>query len=155
MPRHALPDDLSAVVAHLEAAYPEEGCGLIVRGPGGFRVQPIENAHERYRAGDPVSFPGSARTAYLLDPAQWLKASLEAERREEEVCCVYHSHCDAGAGFSARDRAWAAPDGTPLLPGVVYLVVAIRGGQTAELRTCWWEDGEFLEADVTPRLNAT
>lgn len=151
---NVLPDDLSGLVELLEAAYPNEGCGLILRGPGGFRIEPIDNAYDRLHAVDPAAFPRSARTAYAFDSAQWLEASLEADRRGETVACVYHSHCDARAAFSAEDRLRAAPDGAPLLPGALYLVLAIEKGAFAEARVCWWSRGDFKEADFPMGLKA-
>ncbi|MHB8873386.1 MAG: M67 family metallopeptidase [Myxococcaceae bacterium] len=153
-PRSSLPEDLSPLIEHLLSVYPEEGCGLILRGPGGFRIQPIDNAYDRLRAQDPARYPRSARTAYELDPTAWLKASLEAERRGESIACVYHSHCDASANFSAEDRALAAPGGAPLLPGAHYLVVALAGRRVERIRICWWDHGDFMEADFPLPLNA-
>jgi proteasome lid subunit RPN8/RPN11 len=141
-------------VEHLEKAYPHEGCGVILRGPHGFRVERIDNAYDRLHAEDPAAFPRSARTAYAFDPRRWLEVSLEADRRGETVACVYHSHCDAPAGFSAEDRARAAPEGSPLLPGALYLVLAVQNGAAAAARICWWSHGVFEEADFPMRLKA-
>ena len=143
----ALPHDLSPLVEELLAVYPDEGCGLILRGPGGFRIEPIDNAYDRLHAADPVAFPRSARSAYAFDSAQWLKASLEAEHRGETVACVYHSHCDFPATFSAEDRRCAAPEGAPLLPGTFYLVVGIAQRALASTCICWWANGDFQEAE--------
>jgi len=151
----SLPVDLSPIVEALEAAYPDEGCGLILRGPGGFRFEAMDNAYDRLRAADPVAFPRTARTAYAFDPVQWLKALREADRRDETVACIYHSHCDSPAGFSAEDRLWAAPDGAPLMPGTLYLVLAIEQGRVAGIRVFGWAHGNFQEADFPVTLKAT
>ncbi|MFZ5468383.1 MAG: Mov34/MPN/PAD-1 family protein [Myxococcota bacterium] len=144
-----LPQDLSEVLAHLRSTYPDEGCGLILRKEEEtFRVRPMSNAYDRYHAKDPDRFPRTARTAYLFDPKEQLHAYAEAEARGETICCIYHSHCDAGAYFSAEDKVMAAPDGEPILPGVGYLVVAIDQGRPTAAKLFWWEDGNFQEASV-------
>jgi [CysO sulfur-carrier protein]-S-L-cysteine hydrolase len=143
-----LPDDLSAVLTAVVAAYPSEGCGLILRGPTGFRIHPMQNAYDRYHAVDPERFPRTSRTAYLFDPKEHLRISEEADARREQIACVFHSHCDVGAYFSQEDRQMAAPDGEPLWPGVSYLVVAVDQGVPTAAKLFWWEKGAFLERDV-------
>lgn len=142
--------DLRAVLQHLEGAYPFEGCGLLLRSRGrdGWRVRPMANAYDRYHARDPARFPRTSRTAYLFDPKEWLAVIQEADGGQEEVACVYHSHIDVGAYFSAEDRVMAAPDGEPLLPGVAYLVVAVDGGKASAAKLFWWEGGTFRESVV-------
>jgi proteasome lid subunit RPN8/RPN11 len=137
------------LIRHLEACYPEEGCGLLLRAPdGSLRARPMANAYERYRALDPATYPRTARTAYLFDSREQLQVWEEAERRGEAVSCIVHSHADAGAYFSAEDRAMAAPDGEPLYPEVSYLVVAVDGGRATAARLYRWEHGDFSESAV-------
>ncbi len=109
------------------------------------------NAYDRYHAQDPLRFPRTSRTAYLFDPKEWLRVLEEADQRGEEVACVYHSHIDAGAYFSAEDRVMAAPDGEPILPGTAYLVVAVDQGTTTDAKVFWWESGEFRQSSVLIR----
>jgi [CysO sulfur-carrier protein]-S-L-cysteine hydrolase len=150
----ALPEDLSDVIRHLESAYPQEGCGVLLRaGEGGaWRVRPLRNAYDAHAARDPVRFPRTSRTAYLFDPREWLAVLTEAEARGEHVAYVFHSHVDAGAYFSDEDRRLAAPDGQPLLPGVSYLVMAVHSGCVSNTTIFWWNCGEFQERRVSPEL---
>lgn len=142
-----LPSDLSEVIRHLEATYPQEGCGVILRaGPNGpWRIQPISNAYDRYHAEDPARFPYTSRTAYLFEPREWLALNLEADARGERIACVFHSHVNGVAQLSAEDRAQALPDGQPLLPGVSYLVVAVVRGHATDARLFHWVDGDFRD----------
>lgn len=140
-----LPDDLSPMLKHLEACYPNEGCGVVLRGGSGFRIVPLDNAYDRYHAKDPVQFPRTARTAYRFDPKQWLHVSEDADSKGEQVSCIFHSHADVGAYFSGEDRAMAAPEGEPLLPEVCYVVVAIDQGRATAVRKYVWENGDFTE----------
>ncbi|WP_407653751.1 Mov34/MPN/PAD-1 family protein [Archangium lipolyticum] len=137
-----MPEDLSEVIRHLEAAYPREGCGVLLRaGEGGpWRVRPLRNACDALH---------TSRTAYAFDPREWLGVLLEAEARSEHVACVFHSHVDRGAYFSDEDRRQAAPDGQPLIPGVTYLVIAVRAGCARDAAIFWWECGGFQDRRVS------
>jgi proteasome lid subunit RPN8/RPN11 len=143
----ALPADLSEIIRHLEEAYPQEGCGVILRaGPEGpWRIRPLLNAYDRYHAADPARFPRTSRTAYLFEPRDWLALNLEADAQGEQIACVFHSHVNGVADFSAEDRAQALPAGQPLLPDVSYLVVAVVGGRATEARLFRWVEGEFRD----------
>jgi proteasome lid subunit RPN8/RPN11 len=143
----ALPSDLSEIIRHLERTYPEEGCGVILRaGPEGpWRIRPLPNAYDRYRAADPARFPRTSRTAYLFESRDWLALQMEADARGEQIACVFHSHVNGIADFSAEDRAQALAAGQPLLPDVSYLVVAVVAGRASEARLFRWLEGEFLD----------
>jgi proteasome lid subunit RPN8/RPN11 len=143
-----LPSDLSQVLRHLELAYPAEGCGLLLRKGQFWRFRPMANAYDRYHAMDPERFPRTSKTAYLFDPKEWLSVLRESEERGEEIACVFHSHVDAGSYFSSEDKAMAAPDGVPVLPGTVYLVVAVDGGNASAASLFWWDAGKFQHSPV-------
>lgn len=147
--RFTLPD-LTQVVRHLEAMYPQEGCGVLLWAPdqGSWRVHPLTNAYDRYHALDPVRFPRTSRTAYLFEPREWLLLNEQADAQGEQVACVFHSHVNGIADFSAEDRAQAAPAGLPVLPGVSYLVVAVEAGRATHARLFWWQDEDFRERQV-------
>jgi [CysO sulfur-carrier protein]-S-L-cysteine hydrolase len=144
----ALPPDLTPVLRHLEATWPEEGCGVILRRGEAWRVRPIANAYARPGAPGSGPAPRSARTAYRFEPTEWLRACLEADAAGETVACIFHSHVDAGAHFSAVDRAHAAPGGRPLLPGVSYLVVGVYARRATAAKLYWWNGGGFAERPV-------
>ena len=141
----SLPEDLSEVLQHLEAAYPREGCGVLLRAgrTGPWRCRPLCNVQDALHEEDPVRFPRTSRTAYAFEPREWLGVLLEAEARGEVVACVYHSHVDAPADFSPEDCRQAAPDGQPLLPGVGYLVMAVGAGGVTGASLSRWEAGGF------------
>lgn len=142
--------ELGAIARHLESVYPDEGCGLILRTQDGrHRSVLMANAYDRYHARDPEHFPRTARTAYLFDPKEWLAVSEAVDRAGESVACVFHSHADVGAYFSAEDREMAAPDGFPVLPGVSYLVVAVDSGRARAAKLFWWNGDGFDEGSVS------
>ncbi len=113
----------------------------------------MANAYDAYHAKDPLRFPRTSRTAYVFDSRDWLKVCEEADQSGERVGCIFHSHVDVGAYFSAEDRAMAAPDNEPLLPGVAYLVVAVDEGKASAIRLFWWDRGAFQEKSI-PLPNA-
>ena len=139
---------LDELYRHLEAAYPNEGCGVILNGPNGYRVLPLENVYDRYHKVDPEQFPRSARTAYLIDPKAWLKISRECEQTGDQIVVIIHSHADVGAYFSDEDKAMAAPNGQPLHPGVDYLVVAVNDAKAEGAKLFRFKNGEFEEENV-------
>ncbi len=115
-----LPPQLFAeVVTHLESAYPEEGCGLVLEAHGVLRVLPCENLADALHRKDPTLFPRTSRTSYVIDPRHlW-----EASERGERVRIIYHSHCDAPAEVSAEDRRLAIE-----VPGLSYLIMSVVSG---------------------------
>jgi proteasome lid subunit RPN8/RPN11 len=150
----SLPEDLGPVLLHVESQYPREGCGILfVNSAGEWRTLPMANAYDAYHAKDPLRFPRTSRTAYAFDSRDWLKVCEEADQSGEQIGCIFHSHVDVGAYFSAEDRAMAAPDNEPLLPGVAYLVVAVDEGKASAIRLFWWDRGAFQEKPI-PLSNA-
>jgi [CysO sulfur-carrier protein]-S-L-cysteine hydrolase len=141
-----VPDDvLAAAVRHLEACYPEEGCGVLLSGQAGMRWVALRNAYDSWAARDPLGFPRTARTAFLFEPSEWLALLREADAAGERVACIVHAHPDGQPAFSADDAAQAAPSGLQLLPGVDYLVVAIVQGEAKQAVRVRWREGRFHE----------
>lgn len=149
-----LPDDWGPMLRDVERAHPNEGCGVILKGPSGLRIHPMRNVYDELRASDPRRFSRSARTAYHFSPKEWLQVNLAAEAAGEEVACVYHSHVDVGSYFSDEDAAMAAPEGEPLLPGVQYLVLAVNSGKAQGARLFGWKGTCFREVEGSGTLLA-
>lgn len=124
--------DVPALQAQIDAEcalrYPQEACGLLLQQPdGSAKVVVAPNLQDRYHALDPHQYTRTARTAYKLNE----RLISRAAEAGESLLSIWHSHCDAGAYFSAEDVRSAAPDGTAAYPGVAYLVVSVVGGQAA------------------------
>lgn len=120
-------EHLKDIIEAAEAAYPNEGCGLIVgRSWDEARLVPMENVYDRYAAKDPERFPRTSRTAYLMNPLKLMNAVEEGGG----LLCIWHSHGDVGAYFSEEDVKVALGGGEePLWPGTAYLVVSCRQGR--------------------------
>lgn len=97
-----------AIAAHLRiaelgaAAYPDEGCGVLLGRFAGSRVQIVDAT-----SGTNLNTDRS-RDRYLLDPADIVRADHEARDRQLDVVGFWHSHPDHPARPSQfdTDHAW-------------------------------------------------
>ncbi|TET55551.1 MAG: M67 family peptidase [Anaerolineales bacterium] len=109
--------------AHGEAAYPEEGAGLLLGKAGDENrlvvdILPLSNSRE-----------ASARhNRYLIGPLDMLHAEEEADRRGLSVLGVFHSHPDNSSQPSEFDREWA-------LPWFSYVITSVLQGRAVESRS--------------------
>lgn len=138
--------------AHGEAEYPDEACGLLIGAADGdiSSVVPTPNILNALHAQDPETYPRTATTGYVVDPAAQFDAMKQAEARGETIRGIYHSHCDTGAYFSDEDKAQALPLGDPAFPGAIYVVLDVRGGETLEAKAFVWDAlrREFLQEPI-------
>ncbi|MDQ6747183.1 MAG: M67 family metallopeptidase [Candidatus Dormibacteraeota bacterium] len=109
-----LPPALRARLRRLaEAAYPYEGCGLLLGTPG---------AVTEVRAGRNLRSPEDrARDRYVLDPRDILQAERDADAGGLQVLGFWHTHPDHPSGASRydADHAW---------PGYCYVIVSVLQG---------------------------
>src|SRR3990172_4381580 len=96
------PDVLEQIHLHGEAAYPDEGAGLLLgRVDGSLRqvsaILSLPNAREA----------GARRNRYLVTAQDYLRGELEADRLGLDVLGVFHSHPDHPNRPSEFDREWA------------------------------------------------
>ncbi|MFN7130896.1 MAG: Mov34/MPN/PAD-1 family protein [Myxococcales bacterium] len=142
------PDLLATIVQDSEKAYPHEACGLVFgRDGAATAVFPMQNVYDRYHRLDPSRFPRDSRTAYKMDELKVMNLVDDAARRGERLVCIYHSHNDVGAYFSAEDKAVALADGgEPLWPGTSYLVVSVRNGRADGAVLFDWNGSDFAGA---------
>jgi proteasome lid subunit RPN8/RPN11 len=126
-------DLLGPIYRAVEAAYPEEGCGFVIEAAdGALEVVPTTNRATQLHRMDPEAYPRDGRTYFEPDMKPWLRAVREGRTPR----LIFHSHPDTGAYFSPTDRASAIVegDGGAVLerhPGVVHLVVSVRGPMPA------------------------
>lgn len=116
-------EHLAEITRHCQAAYPSEGCGLLLGCAENGRktivdVMPTGNARE----------DSAQHNRYLIPPEAIMEGELQAEARGLEVVGYFHSHPDHPARPSDfdRDHAW---------PWYSYLIVSVRQGETAGLRS--------------------
>lgn len=120
----------------LEAAYPREGCGVLLG-----RVRAEERVVTRVERA-PNRWP-DRDDRYLVDPTTLRRLSQEEAEGGPRILGFYHSHPDAAPVPSETDRelAW---------PWYLYLVVPVADGVAGEGRA--WEldpgDDGFVEREV-------
>ncbi|MBM4423365.1 MAG: M67 family metallopeptidase [Chloroflexi bacterium] len=119
-----LPSNLySQISAHLEAAYPNEGAGILIGAANGESktaqaIRPFANNFES----------GEQYHRYLITAQDMLDGEMEAERLGLDVIGVFHSHPDHPAQASEYDREYA-------LPWYSYLIVSVQKGKAANARS--------------------
>lgn len=128
---------LAALHAHALACYPSECCGF-VSGPAAepklldaSTVQ--ENEADKFHKLDPVTFPRTSRMYFKMNELRAAKAFEAGEAEGRPIKVIYHSHCDAGAYFSAEDAATFAADGQLMWP-CAFIVVSVMSGKLAETK---------------------
>ncbi len=137
---------LKRIAALAESDPDREVCGFVVERPGGaFDVVPVPNAADRYHEQDRSRFPRGARDSYLMDPLTQLRVLREAASGASGLVAIYHSHVDASANFSQRDREDAVVGGVQQIPGVEYLVVSVVRGAERERRRVVWDGRDFVD----------
>lgn len=115
-----LPNEIhDQIKAHGAAAYPFEGCGLLLgRVENGDNVvteiRPMENVW-------PVAEEKPER--FRIDPQAWQQVEIEAMVRDLDVIGIFHSHPDHPPVASLRDLAWAS------WPGYSYLITQVAQGE--------------------------
>jgi proteasome lid subunit RPN8/RPN11 len=132
---------LKQIHAHGEAAYPEEGAGLLLGHANGEQKQAVQ-----------VLLLGNAReqtarhNRYLLTPQDYLRGELEAGRQGLDVIGVFHSHPDHPDQPSEFDREWA-------MPWFSYLITSVQSGKAAGSRSWRLAEGRenFLEERIVFR----
>ena len=117
-------EHVAAIVQHGEAAYPFEGCGLLLgRMEDGrkvvVRVLPVENTRE----------PEAKHNRYLIPPEAMVKAEQQAAQEGLDIVGFFHSHPDHPERPSDFDRehAW---------PWYTYLITSVHQGRAA--KTAAW-----------------
>ncbi len=122
-------DLIRQIHAHGEAAYPEEGAGLMLGTTDGPNKQvstllTFTNAREQT----------ARHNRYLLTPQDYLHGEQEAARLGLDVLGVFHSHPDHPNQPSEFDREWA-------MPWLSYVITSVQAGKAVESRS-WLLSGD-------------
>ncbi len=107
---------------HGEAAWPYECCGFLY-GPADGNPRLITRA---LRA--PNSKEGDQRRRFEIAPTDYLEAERYAADHGLQLLGIYHSHPEHPAVASKHDLAQA-------MPFFSYVIVSVRGGRAAEMRS--------------------
>jgi proteasome lid subunit RPN8/RPN11 len=145
---------LADLHAHALEGYPSESCGF-VSGPAGepARLDGSErqvNEADKFHELDPVTFPRTSKTYFKINELKAARAFDEGDRSGRPIKVIYHSHCDAGAYFSAEDAATFA-SGHVLMWPAAFIVVSVMAGKVADTKLWVHVPGtnDFRESTLT------
>lgn len=121
-----------AMLAHAEAAYPNECCGAM--------LGRIENGTKSVQRALPLdnAYGGAQQAHYEIRPEDLLAADRAARRDQMDLIGIYHSHPDCDAYFSETDLKNSCP-------WYSFIVLSIRGGRFDHARS-WLPNAEQTEA---------
>jgi [CysO sulfur-carrier protein]-S-L-cysteine hydrolase len=135
-----------AVIALCYDAYPDEACGLLAGPladgePTGevTAVYPCENAAH------------SARV-YRVGGRDLMRATLDANARDEEIVAVWHSHTHTDA-YPSRTDVEQAIEAQKLERPWLYPIVSLKYGEPV-LRAYWLRGGTIEEVPVEVSFDA-
>ena len=115
------------------AAYPNEGCGVLIGGRTPSRVEIVAVTNARNLNTE------RSRDRYLMDPQDMLRADRDARDRGVDVVGYWHSHPDHPAAPSRfdTDHAWA---------DLVYIICATSKEGTGDVNAFTLQDegGDFV-----------
>jgi len=118
------------IVAHCQAEYPNEACGLVAGKEGvAVRVIPMRNAD-------------ASPATYRLDAEEQFRVFEDMDAEGQDVWGIFHSHTHSEAYPSATDRRQA------LYPEAHYLILTLQDRSAPRLRGFRILDGEVTEEDV-------
>ncbi len=108
-----------AIGAHGVRAFPEECCGALIGTAAGAVTEawPLDNTTTLER-----------KRRFLVGPAEYRAAEGRADASGQQLLGFYHSHPDHPAVPSAFDLEHA-------LPNLSYVIVSVRQGAPAEMRS--------------------
>ncbi len=112
---------LAELTRALEAAYPEEGCGLLIGAWEGADCQIGRIAESANLAAEP-------RRHFEIDPRLQLALQRQLRGGPERIVGVYHSHPDGPAQPSEtdRDRAYDRD--------LIWLIASVESGKLAGVK---------------------
>lgn len=135
-------ENLRAIEAHGESTYPNEGAGFLLGRQEGdlLRIEAVLPIINKWEEDEQYH-------RYVLTPADYSRAEIEAMMREVDVVGVFHSHPDHVAEPSIWDRDWAVPN-------MSYFISSIVKGHAAD--TFSWrlrEDHSGFDSEPIEVLN--
>jgi [CysO sulfur-carrier protein]-S-L-cysteine hydrolase len=147
---------LDDIHAHALEGYPSESCGFVA-GPADEPAALTEstrqeNEADKFHKLDPVTFPRTARTYFKINELKAARAFDAGDAAGRPIKVIYHSHCDAGAYFSAEDAATFAADGQLMWP-CAFIVVSVMQGKVEDTKLWVHAPGtnEFRESTLRVR----
>ena len=124
-----------------EAAYPFEGCGLLL---GPFEKDKV--ATKIVTLKNALRDEGRGRFDFSFSPQEFAQAQLAAEKENLDIVGIYHTHPDHPPRPSKTD------EGQPMLAGWVNVIASVHGGKFKDAKAWWREDDQTLFAETPLEL---
>lgn len=118
---------LEKMVAHLEAGYPYEACGILIGDiefGSGEATKIVKDVAPVANVWDVENERESQRNRYLIAPDEFVHIEREASKRGLDIVGFFHSHPDHPSQPSETDREFA-------WPVVSFVIVSVRYGKAA------------------------
>ena len=116
---------LKVIVTHIQAAYPDEACGLLGGNDGqAWTAQPIRNVS------------GTPRVRYEMDPEQLVETLSGYEAQDWDMVAIYHSHPAGPPHPSASDIAESH------YPQAIYIIIDLTTRTIPALSAWQIRDGQ-------------
>ncbi|MGF1535951.1 MAG: Mov34/MPN/PAD-1 family protein [Elainellaceae cyanobacterium] len=132
-------DHINAIARTGEAAYPEEGCGILLGRSESdavrqlVEVRPVPNAWSAVEnitdSHSETAEPRTKTSRYTIDPKDMLKAQRDARDLDLDIIGIIHSHPNHPAFPSECDRAVAWSHYS-------YIIVSVQRGAAQDV-LCW------------------
>lgn len=116
---------LDKIIAHLEAGYPHEACGILIGEMDSAQTPPMKQVREVVlvqNAWDEVNEKESQANRYMISPDDVARADRDAGKRGWDIIGFFHSHPDWPSVASATDREWA-------WPAISFMITSVRAGK--------------------------
>lgn len=113
------------LIAHLEAGYPHEACGILIGEMDFAQSPPAKQVREVVlvqNVWDAVNEKESQANRYMISPEDVARADRDAGKRGWDIIGFFHSHPDWPSEASATDREWA-------WPAISFMITSVRAGK--------------------------
>lgn len=120
-------DIFDQIIEHAKDSYPDECCGIMIGTD--MKSKKVLYVHRAENTNTERS-----KDRYIISPTEIFLMDKEARGQGLDIIGFYHSHPDHPNEPSQTDREWGQPKYS-------YVIVSVKGGETAEAR-CWTFDDE-------------
>lgn len=137
---------LDNVIAHLEAGYPHEACGILIGEIDFAQSPPAKHVRDVVlvqNAWDEVNDKESQANRYMISPEDVARADRDAGKRGWDIIGFFHSHPDWPSKPSETDREWA-------WPAISFTITSVRAGKATTTQSWVLRDGRdtFDEEEI-------
>jgi proteasome lid subunit RPN8/RPN11 len=131
------PEAWKSLQLQAEAAYPFEGCGLLL-GP----LSSEKKVHKIIVLKNALRDEGRGRFDFTFAPQEFMAAQMAAEKENLDVVGIYHTHPDHPPKPSKTDES------QPMLSGWMNIIASVHGGKFKEAKAWWREEDSQPFAEV-------